>query len=99
MPWPHSQIRVAEEPTSAAAAATTGRDASINAASLAAAGPVGSTAGLPVRSCGGTHSASPSAAGTTQTLDEALGGQPQGGQPQPRDPVEAILEELLGGGN
>lgn len=39
------------------------------------------------------------AAGTTQTLDEALGGQAQGGQPRQRDPVEAILEELLGGGN
>jgi penicillin-binding protein 1A len=37
--------------------------------------------------------------GTTQGLDEALGGQPQGGQRQTRDPVEAILEELLGGGN
>ena len=38
--------------------ATTGFDASISAMSFAAAGPVGSTAGCPVRSCGGTHSAS-----------------------------------------
>ena len=49
---------MATEPTSAAARATTGFDASISAMSFAAAGPVGSTAGWPVRSWGGTHSAS-----------------------------------------
>ena len=65
-PWPQSQICVAVEPTSAAAARTTGFDASMSATSLLAAGPTGSTAGRPVRSCGGTHSASARSAGSTQ---------------------------------
>ena len=40
-PWPQSQIWVATDPTSAAAARTTGFDASIRSMSFAAAGPVG----------------------------------------------------------
>jgi len=41
----------------------------------------------------------PGQPGVEQSLDEAMGGQPQGNTRQRRDPVEAILEELLGGGN
>src|SRR4029453_178372 len=45
--------------------ATGGFDASMSAMSCPDAAPTGKTAGFPVRSCGGTHSASPSSRGTT----------------------------------
>src|SRR5581483_6080576 len=60
-PCPHSQIWLAASPNDD----TMSRDASINACSFDAAGPVGHTAGLSVRSCGGVQSAAAQSAGAT----------------------------------
>ena len=60
-PCPQSQISLAASPNRP----TTSRDASISARTFGAAGPVGQTAGFPVRSWGGVQSASAHDAGAT----------------------------------
>src|SRR6266540_2497504 len=64
----------------------------MSALSLAAAGPTGSTDGFPVRSCGGTHSASPSSRGTTHRWRYSTPGKKRmPSRPPPRVSSSALM--------